>query len=163
MSDNELQRERTGAKPATDATTTQARATPFELALLAAILSLRNGSQSAPEECLADAQSLPNAAEKVSKGRLMEAITDVLDFPNLTFDQLLSPLNKSQGKKPRTLLGNITTHKGLCTAIRRCFSPEQAKIIIANKRVRRSQLEAIRMDIRKREHSRRPKDHTLED
>lgn len=94
------------------------RTTPFELALLASVLSLRCGSK--PEEFLADAQALLNAAQANIAGRFWDALMAGLDFKQYTFDELLTPVAKSAGKKGTvTLVGRITTPQGLEKALKR--------------------------------------------
>lgn len=118
--------------------------TPFELALLAAVLSLRNGSQRTPEHCLADAQTLVNAAQEVAKGRFPDALARALDFKKYTFRQLLKPFGPSKRKKGyTTLVGEITTRQGLVSAIKRAFDPNKAKRILDQRWLRESELDEL--------------------
>ena len=124
--------------------------TPFEIAALAALLSLRDEkAKSTPVEnwfgsaerllALARAHISRPTNEEINAGVMAN-----LRLTLFTFDQVLKLTNPPHGrnKKGTSMVGAITTSKGLQKAIRRAL-PERADKILADKKLMQVEIDAI--------------------
>lgn len=135
---------------------------PFELALIAAVLSLRSprtseqtGSDPPAEHWLSEAAVLVAKAAAFINAPPCEAVLRGLDFREYSFAELLERSGPSKRKKGyRTWVGEITTRQGLEIAIKRAFRPAIAERLIQEGKMRHSELEWLLQDLASRRRTR---------
>lgn len=132
----------------------------FEIAVVAAILSMRHPQSQQPvSNCFPSAYSLllqaaayipPPTGTDAHQAWLNSHPSKLFTFAEVLKEQMPPQSGK---KKGRTLVGTITTRKGLIKAIRRVF-PKDANEIVERQSLFRFEIQEIRRDQKRRADSR---------
>jgi len=129
------------------------RIAPASLAAVAALLALRDKSQKPVQRYFPAAERLlKSAGEYLSEhSKSVDEFFETLGVKELSFDEILEPVvpveSGAKAKKPKTMLGAITTKAGLKVAVKRVFTANGlADAILKRRSLSKGEITAILAD-----------------